>query len=210
MRRLSHKEFMIATNADTNQIHNLNSRGHVALAFARNAIAQSLSYIELDALCYCAADALTETYTRKLSAAFVIGHFDILAMVLATAEVDLRAPKFFSIIDFHVRGKLMHAACGVTTDNAALITADLALAPLVAGAVVARVTSINITALRAAIVANAARAGIDISASWLPPLESEELAELLQPYMELRDNAVATVVAAAGTKSRAIFEGTIQ
>jgi hypothetical protein len=206
MRRLSHAEFVIAADSDSNQIHNLNVRGQVALAFGRNAIAQSLSYIEVDALCHRIADVLTESYSRKMAASFVRVHFDTIAQVLAAAEADPARNKFFSVIDFFVRGKRQHTCCGTTTSDPELVAFELARTPLTAKTIVNRVTSINVTGLRAEIVASAECKGIDIAAPWLPALGSTELAELLQPYMQLRDDAVATVVAAAGAKSRKTFE----
>jgi hypothetical protein len=206
MRRLSHKEFMIATNADSNQNHNLNHRGHVALAFGRNVIAQSLVYIEVDALCYRVADVLVDSYPRKLAASFVRVHFDTIAKTLAAAEADPAGTKFFSVVDFINRGIRSHTACGTVTDDPERVALALAHIPLTARATVSRVTAVNITALRAEIVANAERKGLDIAAPWLPPLGSPELAELLVPYAQTRDDAVAS----AGAKARAIFEGTMQ
>jgi hypothetical protein len=210
MRRLTHHEFTIAADAEPNRIHNLNVRGQVALAFGRGIIAQSLSYVEVDCLCHRINDVLTESHTRKFAASFVRMHFDTIAQVLAAAETDLTTPKFFSVVDFFVRGKRMHTACGSTTDSPELITVELAQTPPTANAVVSKVTSINITALRAEIVGNAERKGVEIEAPWLPPFGSEDLAELLAPYIELRDGAMATVVATAGAKARAMFEGRLQ
>jgi hypothetical protein len=209
MRRLTHAEFVIAADTDSNQIHNLNHRGQAALAFGRSVIAHSLSYIEADALCHRIADVLTKSYTRRLAASFVHVHFDIVANVLAAAEADPKRPKFLSVVDLYARGKLLHTTCGSTTDNAETITAELAQTPLTAHATVSRITSINITALRAEIVASGARKGVELDAPWLPPLGSKDFADLMQPYTELRDRAVATVES-AGAKARTIFEGTLQ
>jgi hypothetical protein len=209
MRRLTHKEFRAASDIDSIHSYNLNARGQAALAFGRNMIATSLSYVEMDCLCLKIADVLAESYPRKLATSFVRVHFDTIAQVLAAAEADPTANKFFSVIDFFVRGKRAHTCCGSVTDDPELIAFELAHTPLTARAIVNRVTSINITGLRAKIVDNAERKGIDIAAPWLPPLGSQDLAELLQPYMALRDEAVATVIAAAGAQSRTAFENMI-
>jgi hypothetical protein len=217
MRRLTYKEFRIAADIDSSHTHNLNYRGQVPLAFGRSVIAQSLSYVEVDCLAIRIANVLAESYSLKTAASFVRVHFDIIAQVLASAEADPAATKFFSVIDFFVRGKRMHTTCGSVTDDPELIAFELARTPLTARGTVNRITSVNITALRAEIVDNAERKGIEISAPWLPPLGSKELAELLAPYVELRDNAVVTAsmevqaeFLAAGKKSRNIFEGTMQ
>jgi hypothetical protein len=154
-------------------------------------------------------DTLARSYCRKQAAQFCIVHFDTLATVLAIAEAHPERPAYFSMIDTRVRGERAHVACGTSTDDPELIAFELARTPVTARAHANRITSVNISMLRDDIVRRAAGHGLDLSAPWLPPFGSKALAGLLVPYVGVRDAAVAEVIA-AGSRSRALYEGTLQ
>ena len=202
--RLTFHEMFKCSGNDRFHIENLRQRGTSAFAFGRNVMSISLTYLPIDCLVMSVCDILAQSYSRKLAAQFCLVHFDILATVLAIAEANPERPAYFSVIDTRVKGQLAHVACGTNTDDPELIAFELARTPVTARSHADRITSVNVSMLLQGIRDNAAKHHIDLSAPFLPPVGSKELADLLGPYVEVRDAAVDMVVA-AGSKSRPLF-----
>jgi hypothetical protein len=205
---LTLNQMLKCSDIERYHLTNMRERNQIALAFGRHVAADSLDYLPVDCLVLTVSNTLAQSYSRKLSAQFCLVHFDILAGVLAVAESNPKKPAYFSVIDYRVRGQRAHIACGTSTDDPELIAFELARTPLTARAHADRITSVNVSMLRADIIKNATKHGLDLSAPWLPPLHSPELAELLQPYVERRDNAIANAVA-AGAKARKLLDAMI-
>ncbi len=198
MRIIDFQVFMAAAGWDLQALRTLRRRGQVALAFGRSDVYASLSYIELDAVAACLADDLAQSFDRTFAAQLVRVHCDEWAASVARAETS-PTPTFFAVIEYEpvgrAKGKRSHLVCSASTPDAQQIALAASLTPQAASYEVVRVVIANISRIVARVRENAKRAGFDLSDPFLPPPDSPQFKAIFKSYSEIRDHAVASVMA---------------
>jgi hypothetical protein len=179
-------------------------RGQWAIAYSGTDAGARAWYRPEDAVAACLATSLAETFGMDLAASLVRAFAGTVLVAIATAEADPTTDTPFGVVDLvNADGKRAFLAS----------TTTLQVVKPGAGYVVERVISVNLSHLVRVVRANAAYIGLDLSARFLPPPNSTEFDQIVQPYAELEGGGIVEIKAIkkrdiaaqrVGAKARAI------
>jgi hypothetical protein len=221
MRIITFSELLAVMGLDVHRLKVLRQREQIALSFGRSDAYNALNYLPLDAVAHRLADVLAEKLPRPLAAEIVRDQWGIWSRVVAVAEAaPAGMPVLFYVVEYEDQKKRRgHMTLGSTLDsrddgNLLRLAADIQKRT---GVIARSYVAVEMGSILADVRAAASKARVDFSASFLPPLGSEQLAEVLKPYDDSapdravvitpKDKAEASDAAKrAGIMGRAIVE----
>ncbi len=194
MRIITYPEWLGGAGFANPRLKVLRQRRHVVGAFGRREAWANLDYVELDCVAPCLADDLTPIFERDLAVNLVALYFAEWAVAVAHADQS-NAPIFLCLIEYGEPGKpsgpKSHFVGVSTTGDPEQLTFDASLKPETHGLEPERVAAVNVSRILARVRDNARRAGFDFSERFLPAPDDPLLADILAPYREARDAALA-------------------
>jgi hypothetical protein len=194
MRIISFAEWLAGAGLTNPRLKVLRQRNQVALAFGRREAYATLDYTEIDAVAALLADDLTLNFDRDVAARLVRLYCAEWAGSVSHADASGR-PVYFSIIEYTPVGKpngsRSHLVGAAHDGNADQLVLTAGLKPETRGMEPRRVIYVNMTTIIARVRGNARRAGYNFSAPFLPPPDDRLLDEILAPYTQARDEALA-------------------
>jgi hypothetical protein len=164
---------MLITNIGQEQLKSMRRRGQFAAAFSCSTALATMRYTAADAVALLLSAELARTYGAKPAAQLVLMLGGAVLRAISEAESS-SADAVVGIADLtrDSDGRRAHLACG-----AAAVGAE--------GFATERVVACNISRLVRRVRVEAERAGIDLSAPFMPTPDSAEFSAILASYAEL-------------------------
>jgi hypothetical protein len=210
MQRLTLSEQMAITDTGAEELKSKRRRRQFACAFSCDDASARLRYTGADCVAVVLTADLARAFGAKQAASIVLMFGDVVLRAIAQAEAATSTDVMLGVNEFaresdDRRGHF--AYCGRV--------AELEKSPDAAGYTVERVVTVNVSRAIRIVRANAARLGVDLSGSLMPPPDSAEFDAIMTAYTELppgivESNAYRQRTAAArraGEKARAVAMG---